>query len=432
MRIGIDCRTILNPGKGEQAGVGHYTYYLITSLIEQDTSNTYLLFFDSRFTPGPEFHRPHVVIRSFPFYQYKKYLPIAYSQMLITAMLNRERLDVFHAPANTMPLPYTRPAVVTVHDLAIYKFPKLFPKTLLNRQSLSTRVLVPRSLIKAERIIAISKNTKTDIIEEFGVPVDKVDVVYEGVLPPVPVDDEKRGEVCRRYGLQGNYLLFIGTVEPRKNIELLIKAFRDLKLVYGSPLQDYQLAIAGARGWKDESVFAAIADANASILGVKVRRSGEERRSGHDGRPESLRSSVGDRRHNNDRRRSQPIKHLGYIPHADKLALISGARCFVFPSLYEGFGLPLLEAMSYGVPVITSDVSSLPEVSGAGGLLIDPRKESDLEDAIQQIVTDDGLHEKLSVGAREQAKQFTWQRCAQETLAVYQRVYDETHAPPKL
>ncbi len=202
MKIGIDCRTILNPAHGEKAGVGYYTHHLVESLLALDKENTYVLFFDSRFKGANKFKRDNVAIRFFPFYQYKKYLPIAYSQMLISAVLNRENLDVFHSPANVIPLFYNRPSVLTIHDLAIYKFPKFFPKKFLNRQTFSTQVLVPRSVRKASQIIAISKNTKTDIVEEFSIPEDKIQVVYEGVEKYEKKEDCK--EIKEKYGVTGD------------------------------------------------------------------------------------------------------------------------------------------------------------------------------------------------------------------------------------
>lgn len=424
MRIGIDCRTILNPGKGEQAGVGHYTYYLVKNLLEIDHKNTYVLFFDDRFKQMNKFENiKNVELRHFPFYQYKKYLPVTYSQMLISAFLSREKLDIFHSPANTLPLPYNKKCVVTIHDLAIYKYPKFFPIQFLNRQTFSTKVLVPRSLEKAAKIIAVSKNTKTDIIEEFAIPEDRINVVYEGVVnydKNCP-DKSEFSEVQGKYGISNKFILFLGTIEPRKNIISLIKAFRNLRLVYDSPVQDYQLVIAGARGWKDQPVYEMIADANASILGRKKRRSGKERRGGFDARRENKKKKQGERRKSTERRMSDPIKYIGYVSHGDKLSLLCQAGCFVFPSLYEGFGLSVLEAMSLGTPVITSNLSSLPEIVGnKGGILINPNKESEITDAIYQILTDVGLREELSINGKKKAEEFTWKKCAEKTLETYE------------
>jgi len=420
MIIGIDCRTILHPGVGEQAGVGHYTYHLVKNLLEIDQVNQYVLFFDSRFKPGSEFDRPNVRISFFPFYQYKKYLPIAYSHLLATAVINRENLDIYHSPANTIPLSYNRPAVVTVHDLAIYRYPELFPGPVFGRQSLATKVVVPRSLIKAKKIIAVSKSTKSDIVEEFGIPKEKIKVIYESAPQPEQISGEQIANVRKRYGLGDKYFLFVGTVEPRKNLNVLISAFRNAKLLYDSPLRDFQLVIAGARGWKDETIATAIADANASLGSGSIKRQGFDRRSGIDNRPSEVKQQQGERRSSDDRRVSQAIKHIGYVSGHDKHVLMAGAHAFVFPSLYEGFGLPVVEAMSYGVPVIAADNSSLPEVVGDGGILIDAAKESELADALQQLVTDDGLREELSIKAKAMAKTFDWRQCAQETLAVYQ------------
>lgn len=424
MRIGIDCRTILNPGGGEKAGVGHYTYYLIKNLLALDKKNNYILFFDSRFRGTDEFFQPNVKIKFFPFYQYKKYLPITYSQMLIGAMLAREKLDVFHSPANTLPLTYGGRSVVTVHDLAIYKYPDFFPTKFLNRQIFSTRVLVPRSLAKADKIIAVSKNTKTDIVEEFGIPENKIEVIYEGAV----IEKLSQGGqsdltgIKKKYGLEGEYILFLGTIEPRKNIVNLIKAFRNLKMVYDSPAKNHQLVIAGARGWRDQAVYREIAGANASILGRQNRRSGEERRSGIDIRGEKKIKKEGERRKGAERRRGEPIRYVGYVPHEDKLSLLSHATCFVFPSLYEGFGLPVLEAMGLGVPVVTSNLSSLPEVLGEAGILINPNKESEIIDALQQIITDPGLREIFKVRGLKRAKSFNWRHCAEKTLEIYESV----------
>lgn len=424
MKIGIDCRTILNPGIGEQAGVGYYTYYLVKNLLDIDKENKYVLFFDSRFKNTGEFEASNVEIKFFPFYQYKKYLPVTYSQMLVSAFLNREKLDVFHSPANIVPLFYTRPSVVTVHDLAIYKYPQFFPKKFLSRQVFSTKVLVPRTMEKAVKIIAVSKNTKTDIIEEFGIPEEKIKVIYEGVISHGKSCPNQAAieDVKKKYGIGDKYILFLGTIEPRKNIVGLIKAFRNLYLMYDSPAKDCQLIIAGAHGWNDKAVYEAIADANSSIMGenMAVKREGKERRSGFDSREMERVQSEGERRINGERRKQIPVKHLGYVRHEEKLALLCNAICFAFPSMYEGFGLPVLEAMSMGTPVLTSNVSSLPEIVGDGcGIMVNPEKESEIIEALQQLLTDPGLREVLSICGQKRAEDFEWKKCAQETLEVY-------------
>ncbi len=423
MRIGIDCRTILNPKTGERAGVGYYTYYLVKNLLEIDKDNLYVLFFDNRFTKFDLFKQKNVKMVTFPFYQYKKYLPLAYSHILISAILDKENLDVFHSPANILPLLYSKTSVVTIHDLAIYKYPNLFPN--VNRQSFAIKTLVPKTVTKADRIIAVSKNTKSDIIEEFGVPEERIEVVYEGIT----VNDKSClsaisfEKIKEKFGIEDKYFLFIGTIEPRKNLVNLINAFRNLRLAYDSPAKDYQLIIAGSRGWSDQAVFDSISDTNASLLGDSKKRGGIERRSGFDLRDEKEVQKVGERRSNRERRKGLPVKYISYISDEEKTALICNAKAFVFPSLYEGFGLPVLEAMSMGVPVITSDNSSLSEVvTKKAGLLVDPEKDSEIAEALSQIITDQGLSESLGIEAINRSKDFSWKDCAMKTLEIYKDV----------
>jgi glycosyltransferase involved in cell wall biosynthesis len=426
MKIGIDCRTILNPSGGEQAGVAHYTYYLVKNLIDIDSENQYVLFFDKRFKDISEFSKyKNVIVKYFPNHRWKKYLPFIYSQVLILKTINRENLDIFHSPANTLPLGYKKKSVITVHDLGIYKFPDFFPRNRFSGQAYATRVLVPKSISRAEKIIAVSKNTKKDIVEEFGTDEEKIEVVYEGVLTKKEIchDISSLDEIKKHHGIAGKFILFLGTIEPRKNIVMLVKAFRSASLIYDSPLRDYQLIIAGARGWHDAPVYQVISDANASILGISEKRSGSERRSGLDIRPKPKKAQQGERRVASGRRVTQPIKYIGYASHADKMALLCNTSCFVFPSLYEGFGLPVLEAMSLGAPVITSNISSLPEVTGSdGAILVDPSKESEIADAIVKIISDDGLRESLVISGHKRSKYFSWRKCAKETLEVYKSI----------
>ncbi len=422
MKIGIDCRTILNTKGGELAGVGHYTYFLVKNLLSLDKENQYVLFFDNKFKNFKEFEQDNVTVRKFPFYQYKKYLPIVYSQMLIGSFLNREKLDLLHCPANVIPLFYNGATILTVHDLAIYKYPEFFPKKFLSRQIFSTKILVPKSLIKASKIIAVSKSTKSDIIENFGIPEEKIEVIYEGLDPhgiakSAHADFDK---IKLKYGISGNYFLYVGTIEPRKNLVRLIKAFRNLLMTYDSSAKDFQLILAGAKGWSDKEVYATIANANASILGVDKKRSGEERRSGLDARNEEQRKREGERRKFVERRQHNPVKYLGYVTSEEKYALIKNAFTFVFPSLYEGFGLPVLEALGMNVPVISSNISSMPELVGKEcGILINPESESEITDALNQMITDDGLREMFRTNCRERVKDMDWATCAKETLEAY-------------
>jgi glycosyltransferase involved in cell wall biosynthesis len=373
MRIGIDCRTILNPKGGERAGVGHYTYYLVKSLIALSGKHEFVLFFDNRYHKTSEFKQANVTIRHFPFSQYKRFLPFSYSHMLISALLNREKLDVFHSPANVLPYLYGKPSVVTVHDLAIYQHPEWFPK----RQKFSTSVLVPRSLQRARRIIGVSDATKNDIVKTFKVPADKIKVIYEGVIKD---KCQLMAEgIAYKYDLKLPYILYVGTIEPRKNIERLVKAYRSMVTKHNS-LAKYQLVLAGHRGWNSAGVFKLLSDPAWS----------------------------------------NRIKYLNYIPHEDKVSLIAGATAFVFPSLYEGFGLPVLEAMALGVPVLTSNMSSMPEVVGEAALTVNPNSDRAIAEGLTKLLRSSTLRDQLAKAGLEQSKKFSWTKCARETMKVYQ------------
>ena len=404
MRIGIDCRTILNPGYGEQAGVGHYTYYLVKNLLKVDKKNKYVLFFDSLVLKNVAQklieENKNASVKFFPFHQYKHYLPFAYSHILVAAAIGKEKLDVYHAPAFAFPLMYSGRTVVTIHDLAIFKHPEWFPNKFLGGQAFSTKILIPQSLKRADKIIAVSKNTKKDIEKIFKIPREKIEVIYEGVeFRDFPQKSEEvcgiENKICEvdlrvKYGLKDKYILFLGTIEPRKNIISLVKAFYELAKDSEDFKQKYQLAIAGAKGWKYEDVFAEI---KRSILKLDKKETAKE-----------------------------IIKYLGYVPAKDKFSLMKHAACFIFPSLYEGFGLPVLEALSLGVPTITSLVSSLPEVAGEAAILINPNKVSEIKSALRKVLEDEDLRKKFSRAGIVQAKKFSWEKCAEETVKVYDSV----------
>ncbi|MFA6475136.1 MAG: glycosyltransferase family 1 protein [Patescibacteria group bacterium] len=376
MRIGIDCRTILNPGIGEQAGVGHYTYYLVKYLLKLDKTNQYVLFYDHRSTSVLEFKRKNVQLIQFPLSEYKKYLPLAYSHVLVTRIINQAKLDVFHSPANVLPLQYNKPAVVTVHDLAIYQHPEWFP----DKQDFSVKVLVPRSLRKAKQIIAVSQSTAHDVIKQFQISQEKIIVVPEGYETVKSPSKLTIHAVRKSFHLKEKYFFYVGTLEPRKNIAGMIQAFDALVRRKPKRYKDVQLVLAGGKGHQFTDTYAAI----------QAVRAGS-------------------------------VRYIGYISAQDKRALLHGAITFVFPSLYEGFGLPVVEAMASGTPVITSKVSSLPEVAGRAAVLIDPSSSLAIQNALDKVMSK-ATRTRLIKKGKIQAKQFSWEKCAQQTLEVYKKI----------
>lgn len=379
MRVGIDCRTILNPDRGEAAGVGHYTYYLVKNILALDRQTEFVLFFDFRMRREgtQEFQQPNVRIRYFPFSSYKKFLPFAYSHMLTAAALIKERLNVFHSPSTTMPLTYPKGVVVTVHDLAIFSNPSWFPQ-----QIFSTRLLVPQTLKRARRIIAVSHSAKKDLEDIFNVPPKKIHVVYEGVTTDKLDLRDKHVDVRKKFGLPAKYLLFVGTLEARKNLPALIDAYAWILREVPALVKDTPLVLAGGTGFKGDDVL-------EKIRGMRLQ---------------------------------SQVRYLGYVTHNEKINLISHALAFLFPSLHEGFGLPVLEAMNLGTPVLTSNVTSLPEIARDAALLVDPTDAGSLTDGLRRLLEDDALRRKLREKGLARAKDFSWRKTAEETLGIYRAV----------
>lgn len=367
----------MNPELGERGGVGHYTYFLVKELIGIDTKNTYVLYFDWRVKDTREFERSNVVIKHFPFSQYNRFLPFAYSHMLISAYLMKEGLDVFHSPVMQLPLTYPKKSVITVHDLGIYKNPEWYPS-----QIISSKLLMPRSLKSADRIIAVSESTKKDLQNIFNVPARKITVTHEGVVVDTFPVKNKRIDSIEKFKLNGKFLLFVGTLVPRKNILTLLRAYKNM-LTQSPTLAAYPLVVAGAKDYKNEQIFSTIKE-------LKL---------------------------------AKQVRYVGYVTHNQKVELMKRATCFVFPSLYEGFGAPVLEAMACGTPVVTSNVSSLPEVAGRAAVLVNPEDEAALSRAMRKVLTDVPLQTRLKQLGRRQAEKFTWRSCAEQTIKAYHSLH---------
>lgn len=383
MRIGIDCRTILNPKAGNLAGIAHYTYYLVKNLLKADKLNEYVLFFDHRAKDIiHEFLEPNTSIRFFKYSQYKRFLPFIYSHMLTASTLDQEKLHVYHSPANIVPVRYKGKFCVTVHDLAIYRRPDLFP----SRQGFSVKYIVPQSIDGASRIIAVSNSTKNDIVQFFEVDEAKVQVIYEGVeAQRFQLDSshpDMLAQVMAKYDISRDYLLFVGTLEPRKNLIRLLEAFYELLKRRPEIAKRYQLVLAGGKGWLYEEIFEEVTN----------------------------------------RGLDEHVVFTGYLPAEDIPRIFAAATGFVYPSMYEGFGLPVLEAMAAGVPVITSNVSAMPEVAGEATLLVDPLDIEGISRAMERLLSDDELRRSLSEKGRARAQGFTWEKCAKETMEVYKVV----------
>lgn len=388
MKIGIDCRTILNPEKGEGAGLGHYTYQLVRHLLKIDKKNTYFLFFDRSVQKRrlDKFRQKNVLIKFFPFTQYKRLLPGDYAYFLINAALAREKLDVFHSPNLSLPPLYKGQSAVTVHDLSGYKFPESFK----NQKSKIPFKKIIKIFKEADKIIAVSKAIAKDLERIFSLNKKKIKVIYHGLdkrffTKRSPTEISR---IKKKYKIKGNYLFFLGTFEKRKNIIRLIEAyerFRNGLVQRKLPDKDfsnYQLVLAGGEGEELKNIKR------------RVQRS----------------------------RYKKDIVIPGYISSNDLGRLFSGAELFVFPSLYEGFGLPIIEAMAKRVPVITSHISSLSEISQNAALLVDPYSVSQIAQAMNDVLINQALNKKLKDRGSKRAKDFSWEKCAKETMNIYKQL----------
>jgi glycosyltransferase involved in cell wall biosynthesis len=281
--------------------------------------------------------------------------------------------DVLFVPSHVVPVLHPKRTIVTIHDLGYLYYPQAHTRSSRFYLHISTMF----SVRAARRVIAISEATKRDLIGKYRVPAHKIKVIYHGRDPLFhPVSDQaKIREVIARYGITKLYCIHVGTLQPRKNLGLLVEAWDTLRQTLDNPPQ---LLLAGRRGWLYDSLLGSIQARGLGDL----------------------------------------IKLADYVEREDLPALYSGAVAMTFPSLYEGFGLPPLEAMSCGTPVLVSNTSSLPEVVGDKGILLDPHDPAAWTDTLERVIADPQLRAELSRKGLERAAQFTWERCARETLAV--------------
>ncbi len=357
MRIGIDVTAL----QTQLFGAGNYIVNLTQTLIRLDPANDYVIFSKSKQIELFAGRGHAQVVRvDLP----TRYHRIAWEQTGFAWLIRRYRLDVVHSPHYTMPMFASCAKVVTFHDMTFF----LHPEAHLFYKLIFFRGMIPISARYADALIAISQNTHKDITRLLHINAER--------LFTIPYGEEQQAAL-RKYDLPAQFILYVGNLEPRKNLPRLLRAFAKL-VQRGFP---HALVLAGARGWMDEEVFATLRELN---LGHRVFLP-------------------------------------GYIPQAELPALYSAASLFVYASRYEGFGLPVLEAMACGAPVITSNVASMPEIAGDAGVLIQPDNEAELSEAMARVLSDNDLRTFLVHRGLERSKIFSWERAAQETLAVYER-----------
>ncbi len=358
MRLAIDAsRTTV----ARVTGTEHYALELIRALIRQNTTHDITLYFrdepDATLFPASE----RVSTRVIPFAR-------AWTHARFAAELWRDRPDLTWVPAHALPLLFPGRAAVTVHDLGYQFFPQAHP----TKQRLYLDWTTRFSAARASIILADSRATADDLMRFYGTPARKIRVVYPGVelQGEAPTSGDIEG-VRQKYNLPERYFLFLGTLQPRKNIARIVQAYTRWQAQHTDDAA--ALVLAGGQGWLYDPAW------TAGVSGVILP---------------------------------------GYVDDADKRALYAGALAFVFPSLYEGFGFPVLEAMLSGTPVICSNTSSLPELAGDAALLVDPLDVGAIADAMGLLATDETLRASLIERGYVQARQFSWEAAATATLAA--------------
>ena len=360
MRIAIDARLWTEP----RSGIGRYTRALIEELLRLAPEEQWILYVDR--APGPSLAGADV--RCLPWPQ-----RLLWSLWHAPRDLRRRPVDVFHGVTG-FELPRRGPwtLVTTVHDLVPLRLPTLVPA----RHRWAVRTLLGAALRRAQRVIAVSETTRGEILGRYHLPPDRVVVVPEAAAPHFrPPSPSALAATRTRYGLSRPYVLFVGFLEPKKNLGVLLEAVAALRRA--GAWGDTELIVVGAPGWGPDPVT------RAHALGL-----------------------------------GEVVRFVGAVADAELPALYGGALAFAFPSLWEGFGLPALEAMASGAPVVASNRGALPEVTAGAALLVDPDPQP-LAEALAQLLTDPPLRERLRLAGLARAAEFSWERTARETLRVY-------------
>lgn len=371
MRVGLIGHLLSFEPTYRQAGVSRYAEALVRELPAADPSLDLVVFTGPDRPPEErefpdEVHWRHARLRTAQPVQ-----RIAWEQTVGLTIGRRWGLDVVHAPVNVAPLVTGVPRVVTVHDLAFHLFPEQYP----GRKQRYLRAMTRLSVRRAARVIAVSEATRQDIIRLYDADPARVVTVPNGVGDEMrPLDADAVSRFRAERGLDAPVLLFLGTLQPRKNLETLLKAYARTAGETG-----WQLVVAGAAGWQHEPIFAL-----ARELGI-----------------------------------AETVRFIGFVPPEELPIWYNAADAFVYPSLYEGFGLPLLEAMACGTPVIASETPALREVVGNAGLVVGPRDVPALAQALLQMARAPELRQELAARGLRRAGEHSWRRTAAETAAVY-------------
>ena len=376
-RIGIDARFYGPIGKG----LGRYTQEIVDNVIKLDKDNEYVIFLRKENFNDFRSDSQNVkkVLADVRWYSLAE-------QILMPYYISRERLDLMHFPHFNVPVFCFTKFVITIHDLILTKFPTTRATTLgpmlYKVKNMAYRFVIWFGMKRAKRIFAVSKFTKDDIVNNFKVNKEKIEVTYEGVANLDKHNNEHNDkEVLSEYGINSPFLLYVGNAYPHKNLEGLARVFSEIL----DDEKDLNLVMVG----KEDYFYTRIMN-YAEGLGLWNREGS-----------------------------SNKIIFPGYVPDEKLEILFKNARAYVFPSFYEGFGIPPLEAMSKGCPVVSSNKTCMPEVLGDSAIYFNPDNEEEMREQIKKIVKDGELRDKLIKRGYNQIQKYSWKKCAKQTLDSY-------------
>jgi glycosyltransferase involved in cell wall biosynthesis len=371
MRIGIDA-TALPP---QPVGAGNYIIQLIRALASLNVNDEFVIF---------AHQKGHALINlpekdSFEWIIFEDRNPgsrLIWEQTLFPQLVKKSGVNLLHSLHYTRPMKLPCASVVTFHDMTFFLYPELHTRA----KRLFFPLAIRASARRADALIAVSESTRQDVIRVLGISPEKILTTQSGVDPVFrPINDTvAKGKIAEKYDLPERFILYVGLIEPRKNLPMLISAFK--RLIDSG--EDYKLVLVGRYGWMYEELLKQIN--NLDLEGM--------------------------------------IHFTGYVSQEDLPLVYNLSSLFVYPTIYEGFGLPVLEAMACGVPVITTDVSSLPEIVGEAGMLVPVNDVKALYGAMIEVLRDEDLRRKMINKGIQRAAKFTWEQTAKLTFQVYQQV----------
>jgi glycosyltransferase involved in cell wall biosynthesis len=379
MHIGINAQLLSFSQNYRNGGVSRYIRFLLKELANRPGAHEYTVFVNGReVVEKLSAQHPQLTYVPAPWSESQPAARIAWEQLTLPALIRQRHIDVLHSPVNVLPilLPQHCAGVVTLHDLAFLRFPDILTRS----KRLYHRAFTVRSIRRATMVITVSDSTRQDAIELVGVPGEQVQTVYPCIdarFSNVPKDEELQS-FREKHDLTSGYILYLGTLEPRKNITTLIEAYAQLRKTHAI---GEKLVLAGGKGWLYDAIFERVQQ-----LGL-----------------------------------TSEVLFAGYVEDSEQALWYRAASVFVYPSLYEGFGVPVAEALACGTPVVTSNVSSLPEAGADVAICIDPHDVEVMTASIHTALTDQTIRQKCSTMAPVVAQRFSAQRMVEQTVKVYEQ-----------